>query len=441
MTPSTSRPPAIPRPTTTTRSGGSGCRATGSGTGDRHGADLELRHPADGVERVVGQRSVGRRPSGTARRPCRAGSVSVTRAGAVASPRRVRDRDAGRRRRRRSGRRASGCSSTNGPVGRGSSRDPAGLGAGLVLREHPAGRRGGRGTSASDVARPAAVLDGDATGRGRRACANRSSEQPRRARVGPVGVPGTARRRRARRVDPVVGDAGVVGAAARRGPAELVEDRPRVGREVDRRRRAASARPASTSRSVRTPVAAARSTARRRRITRPSRLVIVPLLLGPLRRRAARRRRARRSRDSTMSQTTSRSRAAQPRRRRGSASGRGDDDVASRSTSSAAGRPAVPSASSSSYAERPGPGQRRRGRRPRPRATCARAAGSSIIAVAGQLVGLLAVLAAALAVALAGEAAVAGARPCPGSPSASARLIQAVHGVGALARAARRRGR
>ena len=58
--------------------------------------------------------------------------------------------------------------------------------------------------------------------------------------------------------------------------------------------------------------------------------------------------------------------------------------------------------------------------------------------VAGQLVGLLPVLAAALAVALAGQAAVARAaagRPCP---SARATLIQAEHGVGARASAARR---
>ena len=50
------------------------------------------------------------------------------------------------------------------------------------------------------------------------------------------------------------------------------------------------------------------------------------------------------------------------------------------------------------------------GSTPQTPATWARAAGSSISAVAGQLVGLLPVLATALAVALAGEAAVAGAR-------------------------------
>ena len=63
------------------------------------GADLELRHPRDRVERVVGE-PVGARPSGTARTRCPAGSCRLTRAGAVDLAAPAGDRDRRRRRRR-----------------------------------------------------------------------------------------------------------------------------------------------------------------------------------------------------------------------------------------------------------------------------------------------------------------------------------------------------
>ena len=118
--------------------------------------------------------------------------------------------------------------------------------------------------------------------------------------------------------------------------------------------------------------------------------------------------------------------------------GRGDDELEP-STSSAAGPPSVPSASSSSNADRPGPGSVVRVDAPDPGDV---RAGGRVVdhPVAGQLVGLLAVLAAALAVALAGEAAVAGERPA-GQAERQGEVDPGQHGVGALARAARRRGR
>ena len=77
------------------------------------------------------------------------------------------------------------------------------------------------------------------------------------------------------------------------------------------------------------------------------------------------------------------------------------------------------------------------GSTPQTAATAARCARVVDVAVAGQLIGLLPVLAPALAVALAGQAAVAAAG-LPALPSASIRLIKASDIVGALGSAARR---
>ena len=108
-------------------------------------------------------------------------------------------------------------------------------------------------------------------------------------------------------------------------------------------------------------------------------------------------------------------------------------------TSSARGPPGVPSRDSSSTAGTPGPG-RASGSTPQTAATWARAAGSSIIAVAGQLVALLAVLATALAVALTGERAVAAARRA-GQAEREREVDRGGHGVGALASLLDARGR
>ena len=120
--------------------------------------------------------------------------VSTTRAGAFSSPRRVVT--------------TTGSPSYGAdPVGEhrvhlderpvvGQVADPAGLGAGLVLREHPAGRQVQRGTPRRP-ARPGRGARPRRTGPGRPAWAKDVGEHPRRARV--VGGRGTARRRRARR--------------------------------------------------------------------------------------------------------------------------------------------------------------------------------------------------------------------------------------------------
>ncbi len=98
-------------------------------------------------------------------------------------------------------------------------------------------------------------------------------------------------------------------------------------------------------------------------------------------------------------------------------------------TSSADGPPGCPRASSSSYAERPLPGQRVRVDAPDAGDVLAR---GRVVdhPVAGQLVGLLAVLAPALAVALPGEAAVAGARRAR-HPEREGHVDPGEHGVGA----------
>ena len=108
-------------------------------------------------------------------------------------------------------------------------------------------------------------------------------------------------------------------------------------------------------------------------------------------------------------------------------------------TSSARAPSSVPSASSSSYAERPGPGRLSGVDAPHPGDVLA---GGRVVdhPVAGQLVGLLAVLAAALAVALAGEAAVAGVRRAR-QPERQGQVDPAEHGVGALAVLLGARGR
>ena len=98
-------------------------------------------------------------------------------------------------------------------------------------------------------------------------------------------------------------------------------------------------------------------------------------------------------------------------------------------TSSARGPSSVPSASSSSYADRPLPGSDSGSTPQTPRDVLAR---GRVVdhPVAGQLVGLLPVLAATLAVALAGEAAVAGVRR-PGLAEGEREVDPRQHGVGA----------
>ena len=132
--------------------------------------------------------------------------------------------------------------------------------------------------------------------------------------------------------------------------------------------------------------------------------------------------------DITRSATTSRSRAAS---RSVTWVARGaETTMLLPNTSSARAPPSVPSESRSSYAERPGPGSE--SGVDAPHAGHVRA-GRRVVdhPVAGQLVGLLAVLAAALAVALAGEAAVAGVR-LPAHAQRERDVDPAEHGGGAL---------
>ena len=207
--------------------------------------------------------------------------------------------------------------------------------------------------------------------------------------------------------DALVGDARVVGgppALARRSSSKTSSGSASESRPGSRGARRG---PRSTSRSLRTP-SRRLDARRRRRITRPSRLVIVPsssahcvtgrttsAQLRPSRRGRGRRppgSRARRARSSTWpacgADTTgsSPSPAARARRRRCRAR------RASRRPSS------------------PGPGELVRRHAPHARDVRARRRVVDA-AVARQLVGLLAVLAPALAVALAGQAAVAAPGP------------------------------
>ena len=145
-------------------------------------------------------------------------------------------------------------------------RDATGLGAGLVVREHPAGHQPDRRVARAGR-RPGRRRDGTIRARpsgwGSRRANSRGVRGPRRGR--PVqGLAG---------VEPVVGDARVVGATAGAGAGQLVEHRRRLGRPVTGLPSSA-ARSAKTSSSLRTSPGG--STARRRRRTRPSRPVMVP---------------------------------------------------------------------------------------------------------------------------------------------------------------------
>ncbi len=123
----------------------------------------------------------------------------------------------------------SGCSSAPGPGSAAvSDLHPPGLVAALVLLHVAAGGQHVR-VAAGPASRP---------GRGARPARNAArpsggreavGEQPRRARV----VLGRARPEDALLgLDPLVGDAGVVGDPAGAGPAQLVEDLARLGGEV-----------------------------------------------------------------------------------------------------------------------------------------------------------------------------------------------------------------
>jgi len=108
-------------------------------------------------------------------------------------------------------------------LGVGEFGHPPGLGAGLVVLEQPAGDEGER-TPGLRRSRNGARRHGDDA---RQAVLVREAlqEQPRGAagagRVGPVG--------RLARVEQGVVETGVVGGAARRGPAEFVEDLAGLG--------------------------------------------------------------------------------------------------------------------------------------------------------------------------------------------------------------------
>ena len=182
-----------------------------------------------------------------------------------------------------------------------------------------------------------------------------------------------------------------------------------------------SASSAMISRSLRT--AGGLAWAARRSSTRPSRLVIVPVLLGPLGDRAARRRRS--AAVSDRNEVGARRGSRAPSGRSSTCAASGAD------TTSWSRRPAGPRTAGACRARRaarrrdcPAPG-RSSGSTPQTRGDV-RAGGRVVdAAVAGQLVGLLPVLAAALAVALAGEAAVAAA----GAPGQAERERQVDEGA------------
>ena len=224
-------------------------------------------------------------------------------------------------------------------------------------------------------------------------------EHPRRAGVLDVGA---RPEDTLLRVDPLVGDAGVVGDAAGAGPPQLVEDDPRIVREV--LAPAEFRRPAWTSicRSSSTPTGGGRACLRR--ITRPSTLVMVPSSSAHCAVGSTTSAMAAVS-DRKMSETTSRSsapsRSADPVGVR-----RGDHDVGRQHQQ----RPnAAVGAHPVEHLECRLPRQRKLFRVDAPDLGDV-LAGLRVVQppVPGQLIGLLAVLAAALAVALAGDGAVAG---------------------------------
>ena len=285
-----------------------------------------------------------------------------------------------------------------GPAQRG---DPPGLGAGLVLRQHPPGGEVQRVLGADLLGRRP-VLHRRGTGPGRpgwRSGRRRAGACPGRPRSGQgqktpfVGV------------DPLPGDAGVVGRPAGRGPPQL---RRRPSARIGREGRAGASEPGGQvgeDRQVGADAGRAAARSARRRSTRPSRLVIVPSssahwAIGSTTSASAA------VSESTKSATTSRSRS---RSRRSIRAARGAETTGLEPKTSSARGP-------SGRAERveqlvrgharsgqvvgghaPHPGDVRAGRR--------------VVdpPVAGELVGLLPVLPPALAVALPGEAAVAGA--------------------------------
>ena len=205
------------------------------------------------------------------------------------------------------------------------------------------------------------------------------------------------------RVDPFVGDARVVGAAARRGAAQFVEHAARRRRTRNcASSRAARARPQMMSMSVRTPSGGAmtRRAAQHHAALRGSSSCRLP---RPTARSAARRRRSppfRRGRNPRRPADRARAGALDVRRVR-----RGDDGVGAHDEERA--DPVLLTDRVEQLV------RRQAGPRQDPPATPhtsgdVRAGGRVVdAAVARQLIGFLAVLAAALAVALSGQAAVA----------------------------------
>ena len=249
---------------------------------------------------------------------------------------------------------------------------PPGLGARLVLRQHPAGRQQHR-VLARPAPRPPAGAPPARTAPARPAVANRSRNSRGCARVHP-GRPHPVVRARPEhpvlRREPPVGDPRVVRGPARATPGAAPR-RPPPGRPGSPSPRpAGAASPCSTSRSLRTPSGGVHAPGAAAGPCPPgwSSSPSPPPTASP----AAPRPRAPRS-------------PTGPRRTR-----RGSPATASRSVTCAArgaettglepisssARTSRPSASSSSYALRPGPG-RSSGSTPHTPATCARAAGSS----------------------------------------------------------------
>ena len=366
-----------------------------------HGAHLELRHPAGRVEGVVGE-PVRARPSGTARRRCPGGCGGHPgggghRAAAGGDP----DRLARRRRRCR----------------RASTRVQ------LDVRPVVAAARATRRVWAPDwycaSTRPVVRC----TGKSAQGCSaaprwsttwNRARRRGwRRSRGTSAACPGACRaaghgqNTPSLLADPLVGDAGVVGPAAGRGPAQLVEDLLRVGRRTAPASRSALGQPGEHVEVAADPGG---------RVDRPLPQDHPALevghgagLLGPLgdRQHDVGERGGLRQHDVGDHEQVERA----PSRRRTWVALGAETTTLLPKTSSACG-PAVGAERVEQLVRRARPGRAATPGRTPHTAGDVLARGRVVDhPVAGQLVGLLAVLAAALAVALPGEAAVAAVRP------------------------------
>ena len=309
--------------------------------------------------------------------------------------------------------------------GGGEFRHAPRLRARLVLGQQAAGGQEITGSPAR-VSRPGRDARRDGNGARPSSVANRVSRTDarrardgRRFRAGPeYAVLGG---------DPLVADAGIVGGPAAGRGAQFGETSRGSRAEMRFRPRGDRPAPSGSRRSVQTPSGG--GVARRRNSTRPSRLVMVPSS----------------SAHCATGSTTSASAAVSDRNEVGHHQEIEVSQPARQVRQHRARRPAMLEAITSSprtasaergratpSADRPGARQARPAT-PQTAATCRAMRWVVEFAIARKLVGLLPVLAAALAVALPGQAAIAAVAACPALPERERQVDEGKHVVDAVA--------